>query len=150
MTTTPRRCGSCAACCTVLGVTELAKAEHVRCAHIRGHGGCGIYADRPASCVAYRCRWLYGAGAVDDRPDRLGIILDTVPALDGGEDVIVAREVRVGAFEAGRGAHLLATIEAKTIVVRAFLDGTRNLHGSASRVSRLVALHHASGKALPR
>lgn len=148
----PRRCGSCTACCTVLGVVALAKPEHTPCVHARGHGGCGVYASRPAECSAYACAWLSGSVNLpaEDRPDRVGIIFDAAPALDGGKAIVVAREVRVGAYLGSRASRILRAIEAQTVVVRASLDGTRAMTGPASRVAALVRLSSETGKRLPQ
>lgn len=74
-----RTCGSCSLCCTVLRVDELAKLGGRPCLHQSPEGGCRVHADRPAVCRAYRCAWLGGAFQEDDRPDRLGAVLDLVP-----------------------------------------------------------------------
>lgn len=116
----PRECGACNACCTVLAVTELAKGQHQRCAHLApaGERGCAIYADRPGGCHGYRCAWLDGAfGGRPHRPDRLGVIVDTA-----GARAINVREVWPGAFSrkaVRRGLPLLhADAKAKGHVVR--------------------------------
>lgn len=89
-----RDCGACNACCTVLAVRLLEKSAHQRCAHLSSTRGCGIYDRRPMACVDYRCAWLDGNfGGRPHRPDRLGVIVDTV-----GEGAIVVREVWPGAF----------------------------------------------------
>jgi hypothetical protein len=54
-----RACGSCSLCCKLLPIRELDKPESQWCVHCRpGHGGCTIYADRPASCRGFACEWL--------------------------------------------------------------------------------------------
>ena len=72
-----RSCGSCQACCTVVGVQELHKPHWTRCAH-QCEVGCAIYEDRPRTCRGYSCLWAAGLlqGEEERRPDRLGIILD--------------------------------------------------------------------------
>jgi hypothetical protein len=78
-----RACGECSLCCTVLRVDELGKLGGVPCRALRSvaaGGGCGIHARRPAICRAYRCLWLQGGLEPDDRPDRLGAVLDLVTA----------------------------------------------------------------------
>lgn len=95
--TAARACGDCRACCTVLGVVELAKEQHRRCHHV-GPGGCAIYETRPGSCAGYVCGWLggaYGKGQ-SSRPDRLGVIVDKpLPS----EPRVLVREVWRGAFD---------------------------------------------------
>jgi hypothetical protein len=56
---TGRACGSCSLCCKLLPIRELEKPENQWCVHCRpGNGGCGIYAERPASCRGFACDWL--------------------------------------------------------------------------------------------
>ena len=73
-----RECGECSLCCTVLRVDELAKLGGRPCVHQRQEGGCRIHSKRPEICRAYRCAWLGGAFGDDDRPDRLGAVVDLV------------------------------------------------------------------------
>jgi len=73
-----RACGPCSLCCHVLRVDALRKLGGVDCVHQRGGGGCGIHPTRPQICRAYRCLWLGGGLRDDDRPDRLGAVLDLV------------------------------------------------------------------------
>jgi hypothetical protein len=106
-----RECGSCRACCTVLGVQELGKDPHTRCSSLSDSTGCTIYETRPGTCAAYVCGWLGGSfgdgNARSLRPDRLGVILDR-PAHRGGE--IVAREVWRGAFDRWQVRRLLTDV----------------------------------------
>ncbi|MEZ6188430.1 MAG: hypothetical protein R3F62_25945 [Planctomycetota bacterium] len=55
--------------------------------------GCGAYAERPDECRAFRCAWHRGDGqlADDDRPDRVGLMIET--CVSPGEPEI--RYVRV-------------------------------------------------------
>src|SRR5215510_7343402 len=56
---TGRSCGACSLCCKLLPIRELEKPENQWCVHCRpGNGGCGIYAERPASCRGFACDWL--------------------------------------------------------------------------------------------
>jgi hypothetical protein len=86
ITTSERSCGKCTACCTALQVTEIEKPDYVRCTHLRTGSvtGCGIYPSRPDSCRSWKCLWLRGVGEKQERPDKLGIVLDVeeCPALD--------------------------------------------------------------------
>jgi Fe-S-cluster containining protein len=95
-----RVCGRCSLCCTVLRVDELAKLGGVPCRALRSAeagGGCGIHARRPDVCRAYRCLWLQGGLDEDDRPDRLGAVLDVVTA--GASTRLEIHEAEPGAFE---------------------------------------------------
>jgi hypothetical protein len=50
-------CGDCGLCCKLLAIRELEKPRGTMCGHFHG-AGCGIYADRPPPCGAFRCAWL--------------------------------------------------------------------------------------------
>jgi hypothetical protein len=58
--------------------------------------GCRVYERRPGICRAYRCAWLGGAFDEEDRPDRLGAVLDLVPR--GDSIRLVIRQVDPGAM----------------------------------------------------
>lgn len=70
-----RVCGPCTECCTVLGVTAIAKPAHEPCPHCTKGLGCHIYQDRPLSCARFRCLWLTGEGDRAMRPDRTHAVL---------------------------------------------------------------------------
>jgi Fe-S-cluster containining protein len=84
-------------CCTVLRVDELRKLGGVSCAAL-GAGGCTVYARRPHICRAYQCLWLQGTLDVEDRPDRLGAVLDLVH--EGGSALLAIREAEPGVADA--------------------------------------------------
>jgi Fe-S-cluster containining protein len=93
-----RSCGECALCCTILRVDDLAKLGGTPCAYLRREGsGCSIHAHRPSICRGYRCYWLQGGLQVDDRPDRLGAVIDLVSA--GGQPVMAIREASPGSYQ---------------------------------------------------
>jgi len=93
-----RSCGTCNACCTVLGVAELDKPVGEPCKHLAAKG-CGIYDRRPKSCREYHCLWRSGLLDGPSRPDRLGIVIDVS---NDKADLLFAREVRPGAIEEKR------------------------------------------------
>lgn len=100
MAAASRTCGACSLCCVVLRVDELEKLGGVPCRELRAPeqgGGCGIHATRPGICRAYRCLWLQGGLEDDDRPDRLGAVLDLVTR--GAETRLEIHEAEPGAFE---------------------------------------------------
>jgi hypothetical protein len=111
-----RVCGACSLCCTVLRVDALGKLGGTDCAHQRPEGGCGIYARRPGICRAYRCLWLGGALEEDDRPDRLGAVLDLVS--EGGAVRLEIRESRRGAFDASPRLREIAEDHRRSMPVR--------------------------------
>ncbi len=86
-----RECGSCIACCTMLGVTELHKPVNVPCAFVC-EGGCSIYETRPQTCRNWSCDWKNGLIPDEEqRPDRLGIIFDL--RLEGADPILCLWEV---------------------------------------------------------
>ena len=100
-------CGPCSLCCVVLRVDELAKLGGEPCRHLRAGAGCGIHAERPGICRAYECLWLGGGLEEEDRPDRLGAVLDVVAV--GETHRLEIREAERGAF--GRSPRLRAIAE---------------------------------------
>jgi len=72
-----RDCGSCQACCEVLGIKELGKPMWTRCEH-QVDGRCDIYENAPPTCRGYECLWRLGILDGDERrrPDNLGVIFD--------------------------------------------------------------------------
>ena len=98
----PRDCGDCSLCCTLLRVDPLRKLGGVSCVHQQiGSGlGCAIHTspERPALCGAYRCSWLLGRFSLEDRPDRIGAVLDF--SSNDGVPSLQIREAKAGAFDA--------------------------------------------------
>lgn len=95
-----RSCGECTLCCTLLRVDELRKLGGTPCRQLRGSPappGCGIHATRPGICRAYACLWLSGGLEDEDRPDRLGAVLDL--ATEGGVTRLRVHEAVPGAYE---------------------------------------------------
>ena len=85
-----KSCGTCTACCRVMGVPELSKPPQQRCTHCDIGRGCKIYADRPTSCREFECGWLQASpNAMPDRlrPDRCGVVFTDLASGQG----IVAR-----------------------------------------------------------
>jgi len=93
-----RSCGTCNACCIVLGVEEIDKPIDEACKHLATKG-CAIYGSRPKSCRDYHCLWRAGVLDGAKRPDRLGIIIDVA---NDQPDLLFAREFRPGALEENR------------------------------------------------
>jgi hypothetical protein len=48
-----------------MAIGELEKAPGQWCPHVVQGKGCGIYAERPASCAAFGCGWLHWKEAGD-------------------------------------------------------------------------------------
>ena len=100
-----RDCGECTACCRT-HITEEMKldgGEYCDACHIGT--GCTIYQSRPIACQAYRCIWVCGKGNDEDRPDRLGVVIDMKIATYLSENDITAVnfwEVHDGAVQKPR------------------------------------------------
>lgn len=90
-----RTCGTCTACCTVMGVAELGKPYAYPCLHLC-EAGCSIYPTRPSSCAGFECLWRQGAiGGPGMRPEKSGVL------------IVLQRkhnEVELGVFELRDGA----------------------------------------------
>lgn len=97
-----RPCGSCTACCTVMPVSEIKKAAHVRCEHLGSAAKrCKVYATRPQSCEVWWCMWAVNpvmAGAL--RPDHSHIVVDMEPERLVKRDDETGEEVAIPAIVA--------------------------------------------------
>jgi hypothetical protein len=112
-----RRCDGCALCCTVLRVEELGKLGGTPCAKLLpGGDGCSIHPTRPGICRAYRCLWLRGGLDAEDRPDRLGAVLDVVT--EGAQPFLAIREAVPGTFEASGRLRVIAARYRQSMPVR--------------------------------
>lgn len=111
---TTRICGTCTACCTVLGVPELQKPPFKTCSHLSRYTGCGIYKTRPHACAVYKCAWLQSGSVFpkEMRPDRCGVVFDTegLPDVVEGHRIGAAREVWEGAASKGLPAQVIDTL----------------------------------------
>jgi len=87
-------CGSCTACCSVLGIRvhpgerklseQGDKAPGTKCQFCLNPGGCSLYGeeDRPEVCKKYECWWLASQKTtapmvIDLRPDKCRAVIDT-------------------------------------------------------------------------
>jgi hypothetical protein len=125
-----RTCGECTACCVALGVPEIDKAAGDSCPHLSQR--CSIYDRRPYSCQAYRCLWLQGLFHNQDRPDLLGLVIDTSERdgpLGPAGGVIVIREVTPNAWE--RAAAFQASLPSSLPIYVKLLDGRRIIREGA-------------------
>jgi Fe-S-cluster containining protein len=113
---TARACGTCSLCCTVLRVDELRKLGGTACVHQREGGGCGVHATRPQICRAYQCLWLRGTLRDEDRPDRLGAVLDVVT--QGASPWLEIREASPGAFDRSARLREIADSYRRSMPVR--------------------------------
>lgn len=133
-----RPCGECNACCTTIEVRELDKPAWTRCMHVKAspEGSCGIWGapKHPAECRAWYCLWRKGFGGPEDRPDKLGVVLQvtgrkipgTGGTVEGTEFAISAHEVEEGLldFEELR-ERVLKIVEGRVVIgLRPANEGT--------------------------
>jgi len=106
-----RECGPCSACCRVLDVRAVNSPAGVPCVFQRAEGGCDIYVERPLGCRPYRCLWHQGELREDERPDRVGVIVDRglsqLFRLTWGGDAVCVREIVEGASKAAPAARII-------------------------------------------
>ncbi len=81
----------------MLRVDELRKRAGTACRHVVPGKGCAIHATRPPICRAYRCLWLQGGLEPEDRPDRLGAVLDLLTT--GAETRLEVQQASPDAFD---------------------------------------------------
>jgi hypothetical protein len=73
-----RECGTCTACCRLMGVEEFDKPDGQWCQHCAIGAGCRIYEDRPPSCRNWSCMWRQFPNLLPQeelRPDRCGFVI---------------------------------------------------------------------------
>lgn len=80
-----RECGSCTACCKTHPVRELDKPSGAWCKHCDRGKGCRIYSERPFGCRDFKCQWLLGSWAEDQRPNKVHIVADLLQLAVVGE-----------------------------------------------------------------
>jgi len=130
-----RECGSCSACCAVLEVRAVDSPAWTPCDK-QIEGGCGIYADRPECCVAYRCLWLQGELGEDDRPNKVGVIVDRglspVFLPTWGADAVCVRETHEGASKSVPAARIIHKLvgEGRPVFLK-YADGSTEAMGKA-------------------
>ena len=171
-----RSCGSCTECCNVLQVNDLTppKPGDTDCTHqvrkrrggrrLPKAGGCAIYDQRPQSCQEYRCYWLEGLLEGRDRPDRLGMIVDSSEGILHGFvnltklPIVVVRESRPFAHRDKRFQKVMAGLVSRVCVLYRgkgfpFLnapsqDALNKLREASAKLDHwsLLTDHHREGK----
>jgi len=122
-----RVCGPCSACCGVIAVHAIQKPQWEECPH--QSGGCAIYHRQPKPCQKYRCAWLSGELAEEERPDLIGVIVD-----DGlsplfkplwGDRALCVRETSTGSSKSPLVTGLIERLvnEDRAIFIKAFGGG---------------------------
>lgn len=131
-----RSCGACSLCCTVLRVDELKKLGGVNCRHqcLAANPdepevkGCAIHATRPQICRSYHCLWVGGGLGDEDRPDKLGAVVDVLTL--GAETRLSIQEAHPGAYDSSPRLQEIAGKYRESMPVRVveagnFLDPDR-------------------------
>lgn len=113
-------CGNCKACCKLLRIDELAKAPYKWCQHICT-AGCGIYPDRPQSCMDFECEWFKSQNQSPNlpaslRPDKCGVVLRMV------EDTLIAYANDGANWREGQIGDLLHTLSKRLVVAVVYRD----------------------------
>lgn len=93
-----RTCGTCAECCTWLGIDELKKWTGQTCKHLDGHkpeARCTIYESRPKACVQYYCMWRAGFGPESLQPSKSGMLLTPYQRQDKSPDLPITQRSAV-------------------------------------------------------
>tara|TARA_R100000664_G_scaffold33896_1_gene52574 strand:+ start:3333 stop:3911 length:579 start_codon:yes stop_codon:yes gene_type:complete len=106
-----RECGSCKACCKVIGVPEMESPPGKWCSKVvedksSACGGCTIYEKRPESCREFVCVWASGRAdnifrddtdtpvGMNERPDNFGAVVFNFEG-PHGDPVIGIAETKV-------------------------------------------------------
>lgn len=101
---TARSCGECQACCEAIGVyfakDDFEKPPFQRCEH-QCEAGCAIYENRPRPCRVFNCTWILGWGREQDRPDKLGLVIEQ------RDELIIVSEGRPNAHKEKRAEKVL-------------------------------------------
>lgn len=131
----PDGCGSCCACCTILGIEELDKPPNEDCRHLvsldvapeppKG-GCCTAYDDRPGACRTFECLWLrgvFGGQNPHHRPDRLGLMFNLQPEDFVAGPIPCGHEAWPGASREGPGLEFLEELKRRCLVLVKRLDG---------------------------
>jgi hypothetical protein len=103
-----RQCGTCTACCKVVGVEELNKPQNKWCTHCHIGHGCMIYDTRPEGCKRFECLWLRGQTPEDLLPKDCHVVLDAT--MDGRRVVAHVDSYYPDAYKTGRVGRYLHSI----------------------------------------
>ncbi len=122
-----RACDGCNAFCKTPDINEpdFKKPLGTWCTHCVIGQGCGIYATRPKVCRSFFCQWSLGMGSEEDRPDKVGFILDFVPRRKGNDfNIVQIFEVDEGSLEQPLVQEWTReSLESDMLVVHRYLSG---------------------------
>lgn len=131
-----RSCGTCGACCKIFDVFDLRKPAGAWCLYWSQDKCCEIYDDRPRECRSFRCSWIRGYGAEQDRPDLSKVVIDTMPYVlpDAPELVVRIAEVGAGGFQQEYAQRMVRLfIENGFFVLAMHFGGLREILGPPDR-----------------
>ncbi len=130
----PRRCASCAVCCTALAIEALDKPAGVPCEHLNPGGTyrCKLHgtAKLPEECAAFHCAWSLRVLPSRLRPDDAGVVVSLQSTTLGRAYVI--HEEAPDSINAARAfptvTKVIQTAERESMVVfRMGPDGARGI-----------------------
>jgi hypothetical protein len=130
-----RQCDGCTACCTVMGVTELGKGNFIDCQHVVDRG-CGIYGSHPKSCKDFVCMWRIGVGSDEQKPNLIGLVIDTTRPGHTFHPGLFIRELWDGAIE--EQDEFVGNLASKMIVFLIQRTGPRRIIGPEDRMRSLM------------
>ena len=114
-----RICGECNFCCEILEVAEISKKQWIPCEH-QCDQGCNIYENRPTPCNKYNCYWLEGNFEENDRPDKVGLIIDNGNQMFKdvwGDKAINVRETRPGIVNSEKATDLINRLKNEKYII---------------------------------
>jgi hypothetical protein len=139
-----RSCDGCIACCVVLQVPELHKAQLTCCPKLdAATPGCSIYTTRPHSCRIWECLWLQGVMPEAASPKVCGVMFSD-QATPLNPYCIVATELWDGALTTPAMESLVNTLAMRHIVITNSRQGIA-LRGPAHRQAEMVQRVNAQG-----
>lgn len=124
-------CGTCAMCCKLPKIDELAKPMGKWCDKCTPgkEGACSIFGqpERPAICGEYLCVWRQTDLAPELRPDRCGFILDA-STTDPNMVRVLVDAARHDAYKKGPGGRMIQKLQERGVSVAIVApDGFRRL-----------------------
>lgn len=134
-----RSCGFCNACCVNFSVEAIGKPEYTPCQHLKCgiKKGCSIYQERPAVCESFFCEWVLGhIGTENDRPDKIGVMYHYRSGTAFAKIILIADEVRDGAFLEPQ-AHTLTSAIGESELVLLRTKTTRKVIGPPHEMGRV-------------
>lgn len=129
--TSERQCGTCAACCVYLKVPSIMKKALTPCHFLKKmdteytcgeNNGCTNYDGKPDVCRDYRCSWLEGYGDIEDRPDKSGLLIDTMQRIGNS---LECKPIWEGADKTEKGKQLIKRFSQqsqKVVLVTTYLE----------------------------